>query len=680
MRLPIEWIKEYTPVQASTDVIAHALTMAGLEVEETEESSLGPVLNITVTPNRGDCLSVLGVAREVAAAFNVALVEKSVAATDGPSETGRLTSVQIMDPDLCPRYAARIIRDVKPVPSPDWMRARLEASGMRPIGGIVDVTNYVMLELGQPLHAFDFNRLSEQRIVVRRTQPGERIRTLDGVDRELTADMLVICDAAKPVAIAGVMGGADTEMNYRTKTVLLESAHFHPLSVRRTSRSLGLRTEASYRFERLVDPALVVRAANRACDLIGELGMGEVVLGVIDEYPAPIVERNVTLRPNRVSLLLGYDVGEADASDSLLRLGFGVDQDKAALTVTVPTRRPDIVREEDLVEEVGRVLGYNRIPERLPHGASTQGGDSSNGRFSERIRDVLVGCGLQEVVSHSLLAPSPFEDPRTEDTRVGIRTALSAELSGLRRSLLPGLLDALERNARRGQGPLCLFEIGTVFQLEGGEPVEIMSVAGILSGPQTMRAWQREGRSATSDYYTARGIIERLADALRIDDIGFVPSTDPRLHPGRSASINRKGIEFGCVGEMHPALVLDLTVRDRVVVFELAVERLKKAAGERRSFVTLSPFPAVSRDLAPRVAQSLAYSTVREAVTGIDLLDKMELTDVYTGPPLPEGVKSLTLSLAFRVPDRTLTDSEVEETLERIRKSLAERCGAVFPS
>lgn len=412
MQLPIEWIKEYVTLPDSprlAEDLEHRIAMTGLEVEGTKDSDIGLVIDLKVTPNRGDCLSVLGLARELSASYGVPLgsVKRNESAeVEVPPETG----VKINAPDLCPRYTTRLIRNVKIVPSPPWMQSRLIAAGMRPVNGIVDVTNYVMLEVGQPLHAFDFDTLAGGRIVVRRANAGETLRTLDGEERALTPEMLVIADAEKPIALAGIMGGAETEISDRTQTLLLESAHFHPRSVRRTARQLGMRTEASYRFERTVDPALAVLASDRACTLIEELGMGDAASGVVDVYPVPPLPRAIALRPERVQALLGFPVSEETLIASLTRLGFGVVRKLTAnaegepnaeqvrarpggptssfahavgtgsdLAFTVPSWRPDVVREIDLVEEVGRVVGYEQIPERLPTGITLQGGDSAWG-------------------------------------------------------------------------------------------------------------------------------------------------------------------------------------------------------------------------------------------------------------------------------------------------------------
>lgn len=683
MRLPVEWITELAPVEASAPEIAHALTMAGLEVEATEQTDHGTVLDIKVTPNRGDCLSVIGVARELAAVYGVALrLPAGIRSSeDEPPDAAAFTAVEIEDPALCPRYAARIVEGIQHGPSPEWMQERLLAAGMRPISAIVDITNYVMLEMGQPLHAFDYHTLRERRIVVRRARQGETLTTLDGVARDLTPEALVIADAERPVALAGVMGGADTEITENTTVMLLESAQFDWRSIRRTSKRLGLTTEASYRFERIVDPAGVVVAADRVCALLEQLGIGSPVAGVVDEYPAPPQTRCLSLRPVRVSRLLGYDVSAEEVTGSLSRLGFGVkDSNGGTLSVTVPTWRPDIQREVDLVEEVGRVLGYDRIPEGLPVGATTQGADSEIAGLAEVLRDRLVGAGLQEVVTHSLMAVSPFDDPATAHERIAIRSALSEELSGLRRSLVPGLLDVLDRNARRGQAPLAFFEIGRIFVARGeAHHDETLAVGGAVSGPISPRSWHASG-PAPVPFFVVRGLVDAVLGASRCA-YRVVRSSDARLHPGRQAAVIVEGRSVGVVGELHPELAERLHVRDRIGIFELNCGELLRVWSSGRAFVGLSPYPAVMRDIAPRVPSSVPYADVLQIVrdAGGPILEDASLVDVFMGQPLPEGVRSLTLSLTLRASDRTLTDAEAERTLEAIRTSLKQNCGAEFP-
>lgn len=707
MRVPYEWLKEYVAMETTAEEVATRLTMGGLEVEGIEDSVLGPVLDVYVTPNRGDCASVVGVARDVAALYGLPLQMPKPPASEPGGEAAKQTSVTIEDASLCPRYAARLVRGIKVGPSPQWLQDRLEAAGQRPINNVVDVTNYVMLELGQPLHAFDFDRLAHGRIVVRRARDGETLTTLDGEERNLTSSMLIIADAEKPVAIAGVMGGADSEVSEETTNLLLESAHFDPLSVRRTSRALGLRTEASYRFERVVDPNGVRRAADRACELLTKIGQPEAVPGVVDIYPSPILPRVVPLRVRRTAELLGMEITPEITVDCLKRLGFGIKDDPLVLMasepiapdvhleVQVPTFRPDITIEEDLVEEVGRIYGYENIPETLPIGATTRGGDSEEGRFLMQIRQRLVECGLQEVVTHSLGAPGFFDTPEDAALRVAIRNALSAEVSGLRRSLIPALLDVAEYNAARGQQALALFEIGRVWRNQPSrngpeaEPVETLSAAGLLVGPMTPPGWQPDARPAPGDFSTAKGVLEQVFAKLCIGEAAFLPLDSaapplPLFHPGRTALIRLSSEEAeGVIGEIHPRVAAKTGLRDRLYAFEIGLEALRAAApSEGPRYRPLSRFPSVARDLAPRVAESVPYAAVEAAVRAAEVswLEEFRLTDLFRGAPLPEGVKSLTLSFLFRAPDRTLSDADVSAALARIRTELEARCGATFAS
>ncbi|HLJ53986.1 MAG TPA: phenylalanine--tRNA ligase subunit beta [Chthonomonadaceae bacterium] len=792
MRVPLAWLKEYCDVPSSAEDVATKLTMGGLEVEGNEPpdevfeqavkkqipgdvaraaADLGRVLDVYVTPNRGDCLSMVGVAREVAALYGLPLrVPSPPYSTDGGAALHQ-TSVAIEDPDLCPRYAARLVRGVKIGPSPAWMQARLAAAGQRPINNVVDVTNYVMLELGQPLHAFDLDQLSGGRIVVRRARAGEKLTTLDGAERDLTPDMLVIADAERAVALAGLMGGADSEVHDGTTNLLLESAHFNPLSVRRTSRALGLRTEASYRFERVVDPDGVRRAVDRACELLAGMGQPAAVDGIIDVYPHPVPIRELSLRVARVHALLGMEVPSHAAADALRALGFDVHTEAHGKTdtllVRVPSFRADVVQEEDLVEEVGRIFGYENIPETLPYANTTQGGDSAFGLFLARVRGSLVACGLQEVVTHSLTAPSFFDTPDDAAGRVAVRNALSAEISGLRRSLLPTLLDVAKHNAARGAQDLAIFEAGRIWSIGVGgssadertagqserdkgdrippverdrpgertagqsqrdsreraapagreRPDERVAIAGMLCGAVAERGWRHEPSPLIADFGAARGMVERLLHDLRIEAAAFVspnqqpatsnqqpatsfqlPATAPHpgpgelatrnrepgtsyLHPGRSAVITLAGEPIGIVGEAHPRVAEDLGLRERIYLFELFAEPLQEAARlEGARYRPLSRYPAVVRDLAPRVSAGLPYAAVEQAARAAapEFLESLRLTDVFEGAPLPPDTKSLTLSFTFRAADRTLGEAEVAAAMDGLRAALAEGCGATF--
>ncbi|MCS7300924.1 MAG: phenylalanine--tRNA ligase subunit beta [Fimbriimonadales bacterium] len=694
MRVPIEWLKDFVQVELSPDALAERLTMAGLEVEEVLDTPQGAVLSMYITPNRGDCLSVFGVAREV-----YALLGEAARPTElfhrlnaqilnpppaEPLQTAAHARVEIRDPDLCPRYAARVIRDIKPAPSPAYVQNRLLAAGMRPINNIVDATNYVMLELGQPLHAFDLHMLKEHAILVRRAEPYERITTLDGQQHELSPNMLMICDAERPVAVAGVMGGAETEVTDDTRHILMESAHFSPMSIRATARQLGLRTESSYRFERFVDPNLVIVAQHRVCELLEQWTGAAAVPGVIDVYPRPFEPRALTVRLARAERLLGFAIDPDEARAVLERLNLRPEPIEGGFRVTVPLYRADLQREEDLVEELGRILGYERIPAIPPQGFTTQGKDSPEGAFAERVRTVLLSAGLQEVVGHTLEAPSPLQSGGEGVGEwmyqpVPLQNPMSDELSCLRHSLMSSLVRVADHNRRRNRRDLHLFEIGRVFaQDEQGNYHEWTHLGVLMTGMLHAPHWAAKPQPA--DFYALKGVVEHLLSELGIQ-ARFIPAEgrDHRLHPTRSAYVHDAHDQrLGVLGELHPELQKHYEFRQRVYLAELGMSALMRAAAHTVRYHPLPAFPPVLRDIAFVVAQSIPYAaletTIREA--GGEWLESLRLFDRYTGAPVPEGQHSLAFSLVFRNPQRTLTDEEVNARVEAIFAALEAQHGA----
>ena len=672
MKLPIEWLREFVDTPLGDDALADKLTMAGLEVEETTPSDDGPVFHTKITANRGDWASIVGTAREAAAALDRPLTWQPAPLPDEKDDIKRWVGVRVEDPALCPRFTGKLIRNIVFRPSPEWMQKRLLAVGMRSINIVVDITNYVMLELGQPLHAYDYATLPEGQIVVRQARTGEVLKTLDGVERVLTPEMLAICDQNKPIGLAGIMGGADTEVSETTKHIFLESAHFDPGSIRRTSKTLNVSTEASYRFERFVDPELAPLALERACDLLAELAEGEVVLGRIDLYPQVVRERTLTLRASRTNAILGTDLNEAAIAGSLRRLGLVVDATREPLSVSVPTFRPDLVKEIDLIEEVGRMIGYETLAETLPPARGTGGGDAPLGRLAARLRTVLIGFGLSESLTHSLAAPSPFDDPREESRRVSIRQALSSELSGLRQSLVPNLLDVLARNLRQRQPVVQMFEVGKVFGLgeTGGQYTENRRVAAVLTGPNL-------------DFFTAKGLVESLGAALSLPPLTFAAESRPQMHSGRCAVISLAGQVVGTVAELDPEAVrahLDVpSTVGRVAVFELDADALLAYTDPAYRYRPLPRFPAVSRDIAVVVdivtPYALLETTAREAADSA-LIESLGLQSIYTGERVPVGKKSVALRLTFRASDRTLTDAEIDAQMASVETRLLERIGA----
>jgi phenylalanyl-tRNA synthetase beta chain len=674
MLVPVDWIREYVDFDLTAEDLAERLTMIGLEVEDISEVAGRKVLSTYVTPNRPDCLSVLGVAREVSALLAVPLRPPKPELMEGDVSTADLAKVDIESPVNCPRYSARVVTDTRIVESPAWMQERLIAGGMRPINNVVDATNYVLLELGQPLHAFDYDLVADHHIIVRQARDGERLVTIDGEDRELDPDMLVIADARRAVAVAGVMGGLDTEVSAGTRNVLLESAHFNRLSIRRTARSLQMSTESSYRFERGVDPELTTYALDRVAELIRMTGGGTIARGIVDAYPTKAAPVTLEVRPERASMVLGVEIPAEAASDYLTRLGMTAARGNP-LKVTVPTFRPDIQREEDLIEEIGRLYGYDRIPAKLPVGETLQGRDSDEGRFAAQISEILISSGLQEVITGAMVPPVEWEQ------QVVIRNPLSDDLGRLRKRLILDILNIISYNANRGIRDIGLFQIGRVFEPQDDSlVVEKLSVAGAVTGSMWGRTWNVDRSSLGADFFLCKGVVQNLLDRLGVRDVLFKPAELKQFHPTRGAVVEAGGAQLGVLGEISSEVTGLLDLPGRTYAFEIEFNQLMDHSRGARNYSPLSRYPAVARDLAVIVPEAVPYLRVEDLLSrgAGDLLESLSLFDVYTGPPLTPGQKSLAFTIVFRSYERTLRDEEVDERLGEIRGLLAAKLGASF--
>jgi phenylalanyl-tRNA synthetase beta chain len=664
------------------------------------------VLEIEVTPNRSDCFGVHGVAREVHAITGAPLAADpwaEDAPAEGKGEVSDFASVTVEVPELCPRFTARVFTDVKVGPSPLWLQARLAAAGQRPINNVVDITNYVMLLTAQPLHAFDLDQVPGGELIVRTATDGEKMTTLDGVERTFDAETVLVCDREGPSGVAGIMGGQRSEVSEGTTRILLEVANWSGTNVLRTSRLLGLRSEASARFEKGLHPELCLRGQRLASRLLVELCGAKLVPGTIDvagEIPEP---RHLRLRATRVTGLLGMEISQADQETYLERLGFEAEVDGEDLAVIVPPdRHYDVTREADLIEEVARVHGLDEhLPTTLPAAAGAVGGRSREQRLRRRAEDALRDLGFDQVVGWSFTDPEeparlriPTEDPRSQ--AVALANPLSEEQSAMRTTLLGSLLDIAARNVARGAGSLALFESARVYlnspltgrkyaDTEGNRPVDPLAgdfagdrpapfaephrFAAIAVGPLSPRSWRGGGEPA--DFFALKGVLEALARQLGVE-LGFGPAEEPFLHPGRSAAVSIDGASAGWLGEVHP-LVCRTWDLDAAVAFELEAAPLVAAAtlGEE-AYEDVTTFPAVYQDLAVVVPAGVAASEVRAAVLagGGELLRAAEVFDLYEGEQLGEDRKSLALNLEFRAPDRTLTDEEVGGLREAIKAKL----------
>ena len=680
MKVPVGWLREYLDFNCPLKELADDLTMAGLEVEEIAQSGDETIFDVKVTPNRGDWLSMIGVAREAAPLVGTKMKMPQPKGDGAGADSSEAIKIDIEAPDLCGRYVGIMIRNVKIKPSPEWMQQRLTNAGMRPINNIVDITNYVMLELGQPLHAFDHKLLKGSQIIVRRARPGETILSIDSVERKLEGDMLVIADSERPVAIAGVMGGFHSEISERTQDILLESANFESTSVRRTSKRLGMVTESSYRFERSVDPSITVVAALRAAELMRDLADGEVAKSLVDVRPRPIEPTVVQARPDRVNAVLGTCLDAATMADYLTSLEIDTSVNDGVLVSTVPTFRPDITREIDLVEEVGRRLGYDNLPMTLPK-VSLQGKDCPEGLFRDRLRRILMSCGSQEVLTHSIVDSGLAEMAGQTDQCVKLRNPLSEDLDSMRTGLIPNLLGVLQRNQSFGTTNISIFEIGKVYYQTAEKKIgERLSVAGAIAGSAWNGAWNLPSNALDADFFWCKGLVESLLGSLGIESVAFVAAQDPLLHPTRGARLLICGKPAGLIGEVAPSLRESLDLRERSYVYELDFQVLMESAPKVLKYHQLPRYPALSRHIAVVVKDEVGYDKLEQIIraSGKGAIEDVSLLEVFKGEQIGEGKSSLTVSMVFRSLEKTLTDEEVNAVLGEVKDALTQQLGASF--
>ena len=652
------------------------------------------VFDLDLTPNLARCFSMVGVAREVAALAGARLRLPNTDMIAQGKPVDDQVKIAIKDPDLCNRYSATIIRDVTIGPSPFWMQRRLTMAGMRPINNIVDITNYVMLELGQPLHAFDYDLLLERArrtghdapvIIMRRARPGERMTTLDGVNRELTPDMLMITDIAGPIAVGGVMGGAETEIHYGSRSILLESASFDFIGNRRTAKTLKIPSEATARFGRGVPASGTVPAAQRASEFMRTLAGGVIAHGVADVYPLKQPVVTVELPVGEVERILGIAVPKDEIVRILESLEFAVAGGGDVLAVTGPQHRLDVTIPADLIEEIARIYGYDRLPTTLMSDELPPQRSNVELEIEEQVRDILAGAGLQEVITYSLgnltayakLTPGgPGPDP---DDYIRLANPLTPEREFMRRTLMTSLLETTRDNLRFRER-IAIFEIGRVYWPREGEtlPEEPRHLCIAMTGPRMSQSWLG-GDAEPLDFYDLKGVVEALLARLNLADVTFVPAKYPTFHPGRSAALSAGGVEAGVMGEVHPDVCEAYDLGDRrVCLAEFNLEKLLATAGRPVRMTPISPYPAVYEDVALVVDEDMPAAEVQQAVVaaGGKLLHRVELFDVYRGDQLPPDKKSLAFSLTYQAMDRSLTSDEVAKERQRMIRRLERQIGA----
>lgn len=676
MKVQVDWLKEYTEIDVPTDELGHVLTMAGLEIESHETVELpdgkkSEVLELNVTPNRGYCLSHIGVAREVSALLNKSLQLpdpiKTLESEWGTVAVEDCVAVENLEPGLCPRYCALVIENVKVGPSPLWLKDRLTAIGLRPINNIVDITNFVMMEYGQPLHAFDRDLLTGNKIVIRRAKKSEPFASLDGTELKLESDALVIADGEKTVALAGIMGGTNSQVSETTCHVVLESACFDPATVRQGSKKYGLRSDSSYRFERGVDWNGVVSAQARAILLIKELAGGEICSGRVDIYPEAGQPVNISLRVSRLNQLLGSSFSAEEVQNFLSRLGMEVASPSESMEVKIPSFRPDLTREVDLIEEVARIDGFDKVDTVYPVAGVRPVKISAQQKRVKKVREVFSCSGFSETVHYSFIERASAEEFKTafadqQDQVIALKNPLSSEYDTMRTSLLPGLLKTAALNLSKGQKPLKLFEVGSVYYSDSsGARTEKAVLSAIVSGPYELTPWKPRGKGY--DFYDLKGVLETLTAHLHLK-LQTSPDNRSFMVPGKSVRVLIDDTPLGYMGQMA------LDGEQDIYALEIDLGALEKSTSH--SFQPIPKFPETYRDISILVARTITAQKVEGLIlkSGNPLIQKVELYDHFEGKKIQADKKSLTFALSFQSAERTLSDDEVNPLFEKIVETL----------
>jgi phenylalanyl-tRNA synthetase beta chain len=649
---------------------------------------LGDVIfDFDVTPNRPDCLSVIGVAREIAALTGGPLRLPQIHYEELEDSIGSFASVDIAEPDLCPRYCASLLTGIKIAPSPSWLQQRLNSCGMRPINNVVDVTNYVMLEYGQPLHAFDYHKLKGRQIIVRRAGNGEAITTLDGSKRALNPDILVIADKEEAVAVAGIMGGLDSEVTDKTDTILLESANFNQAAIRRGCSHLQFQSEASIRFDKGLNSELPLLPLKRATQLLLELAGGRAAKGIIDVYPGKSKPKTIALTAREVERLSGLEVNIDEILRLLKTLGFGCQEGDSGsqISVSVPYWRSDVKCSADLVEEVVRIIGYEKIPitrlgSPLPQQESKLSPSAQQSNLKEKLRNILTGFGFQEILTYSLVSLEKLQklSPKLELKIPPLKVAnpMTREQEYLRTGLRAGLLSTLSHNQKFEQAGIRLFEIGKVFLPRGKDlPEEREMLCAALSGPRAELSWQADKEPL--DFFDAKGVVENILSQLGLK-ASFDVSDDEVLFPGSGANIIIEDDKIGIVGDMHPKVAQAFELSNNICLIEIDLEKVLAKISGTKEYQPIPRFPSVTRDIALVVDEQVSYRTVENIIQSFPLVTQVTLFDLYRGEQIAEGKKSFAIRIIYQSPSHTLTDEEVDQTQEQMLAKLHQELGATL--
>lgn len=682
MKFPLSWLKSYLTLPESPEVIAEALTLAGIEVDAMKPMQEDVIFEVSLTPNLGHCLSIIGLARELAAIFDRPIKRHLVRFEEQQSDkTSDAVSVKIEAPSACSHYSCRLVRGIRVAPSPRWLKERIEACGLRSINNAVDVANYVMIESGHPLHFFDYEKLPNSTLHIRFSQSGERIKTLDEQERSLPPDTLLICSGQTPVAIAGVMGGLDSSVSASTQTVLIESAAFSETAIRRASKGLGLRTDASLRYERGVDPQEILSALERATELLVQVAGGHVCKGAVGVQTTPFAPRVIPCRPSRVNRLLGTQLSQNEIISLFQRLEMSIHSElEDSLEVVIPSYRFDLKHEIDLVEEAGRLYGFNRIPPRTPRFVSSPIASSPFYLFEERSRQALVELGLQECLTCDLISPKlaeiTAEKIQGSDALIHVLHPSSIDQSVLRTSLLPGLLQVVRFNLDRQNNSLALFEVDSIHFKAANAYHEQSAAALLLSGQRS--PYHFSSKQQPVDFFDIKGLVENFLLKQGIEDSSFEPSHLQNFHPGRQARILKEGICLGFLGQVHPSHLLELGIEQSVYFAEINLNDLYPLVKkQRQTFQSIPPsqFPGSTRDWTITLPDRLPIAALLRAAqtASSPLLEKIELIDLYKSDKIGKDRKNATFRLTYRALQRTVEFQEVEQEHLRLMEHIQEQ-------
>lgn len=675
MKISVDWLKNYIDIDLPVSRLVEVLDNIGLLIEERNEKDGDVILEVETYANRPDTLGHLGIARELAAALGRTVKEQSLSLAEADEDISDLIDVQIWDEELCPRYCGMIVKDIAVGPSPEWLVRRITAMGLSPINNVVDVTNYVLFSTAQPIHAFDLDKIEGKKIIIRRAKQGEKLLSLESKEVELTPDMLVIADERKPVALAGVIGGEETAVSGSTKNVFIESAHFDPVSIRKTSKATGIQTDAAYRFERGADVSFPPEAARMAASLLTQFG-GRVCKNIVDVYPKPRKAKTVMLRDHRVTSILGVAVENDFIEKTLKDLGFRMEQkQKGIWRVGIPHFRIDIEREADLIEEIARFYGYDKIPAELPPLRSFEPIHDANKGKVNTLRQILFHYGFDEVVNFS------FTDPEKEVlfasglNPIQIRNPISTKAANLRTTLLGGLLENTVWNINRGAEGVHIFEVGNVFHLDNDTHKEQLMLTMSMTGIVGERNWKSKGRE--SDFFYLKGTCEALMSQLGYGRVAFRRQNHAHFQDGRSLALFFKGERIGALGEVKPKICDSFALKGNVLAAEINLSLLFGKQARAFQFSSVAKYPSVTRDVSFIGGENVLFEEIKEVLEKLRLpfLEKFDHCDRFSGPPIPDGHVSLSFRFVFRHPDRTLQAGEVDSLQEKIIVTLKTRFG-----